>query len=108
MPDLLTAPINVSGAGSQTVIAGVSGQIIQVIALYFQCNIASVLTIKTGNTSHTGSMSFLASGGLNLPATTTGHVYFQSAEGESFIFHFSGLLGQAGGQILYYQFDPTP
>lgn len=105
MPDLLTAPIDESGAGAKVVISGVSGQIIQVVGMYFQCNIATTVTIKTGTTARTGPMNFLASGGLNLPFTGT-VVYFECADDEDFVFHFSGLTGQAGGQIFYYQYTP--
>lgn len=103
MPDLILAPINVSGAGAKTVITGEAGKIIQVVGLYFQCNIATTLTIKTGTTAQTGAMNFLASGGLNIPMIS-GLTYFQCADGDDFIFYFSGLTGQAAGQIFYYQF----
>jgi hypothetical protein len=105
MSDLIAAPINVSGTGAKTVIAGISGQIILVTGLYFQCNIATALTIKTGATAQTGVMNFLSSGGLNLPNTGS-IVYFQCDAGDDFVFHFGGLTGQAGGQIFYYQLTP--
>lgn len=104
MPDLIIAPIDESGTGSKVVIPGVSGQAIQVVGLYFQCNIATTLTIKTGTTARTGPMNFLASGGLNLPVNG-GTVYFECADNEDLVFYFSGLTGQAGGQIFYYQFN---
>jgi len=105
MPDLIIAPIDESGTGSKVVINGVSGQIIQVVGLYFQCNIATTLTIKTGTTARTGPMNFLASGGISLPFT--GNIsYFDCADNEDFVFYFSGLTGQAGGQIFYYQYTP--
>lgn len=103
MPDLISAPISVSGAGAKTVIAGVSGQIIQVVGLYFQCNIVTTVTIKTGSTAQTGPMNFTGTGGLNLPIMAAGP-YFQCADGDDFVFYFSGLAGQAAGQIFYYQF----
>lgn len=106
MPDLLSAKIDESGIGSKVVIAGQSGKIIQVLGLYFQCNVASILTIKTDTTARTGPMSFIATGGLNLPVTQSGLVYFECGDCEDFIFYFSGLTGQAGGQIFYYQFTP--
>jgi hypothetical protein len=105
MPDLILAPINVSGAGTRTVIAGEAGKIIQVVGMYFQCNIATTLTIKTGTTAQTGAMSFTGSGGLNLPIQSNGLVYFQCADGDDFVFYFSGITGQAAGQIFYYQFS---
>lgn len=105
MPDLVLAPINVSGAGAKTVITGVSGKIIQVVGLYFQCSVATTLTIKTGSTAQTGAMSFLASGGLNLPFTGN-IIYFECADGDDLVFYFSGLTGQSAGQIYYYQFTP--
>jgi hypothetical protein len=105
MPDLVLAPIDESGTGSKVVISGVSGQIIQVVGLYFQCNIATTLTIKTGTTAQTGAMSFTTSGGLNLPYTGS-IAYFQCDAGDDFVFYFGGLIGQAAGQIFYYQFTP--
>ena len=105
MPDLLNAPISVSGSGAKTVIDGEAGKIIQVVGMYFQTNIATTLTIKTGNTARTGSMSFTGSGGLNLPFTGTIN-YFECADGDDFVFYFSGLTGQAAGQIFYYQYSP--
>ena len=103
MPDLILAPINVSGAGAKTVIAGEAGKIIQVAGLYFQCNIVTTLTIKTGTTAQTGAMAFTGSGGLNLPMVA-GLTYFQCADGDDFVFYFSGITGQSAGQIFYYQF----
>lgn len=105
MPDLIVAPINVSGTGAKTVITGQSGQIIIVSGLYFQCNIATTLTIKTGTTAQTGAMNFTTAGGLNLPYTGT-VAYFQCDAGDDFVFYFGGLTGQAGGQVFYYQFTP--
>jgi hypothetical protein len=105
MVDLMAAPINVSGSGAKVVISGISGQVIQVVCLYFQCNIATTLTIKAGTDSKTGPMSFLASGGIHLPFTSVS--YFDCADGEDFVFYFTGLTGQAAGQLFYYQYDPT-
>jgi hypothetical protein len=103
MPDLILAPINVSGSGAKTVIAGEAGKIIQVAGLYFQSNIATTLTIKTGSVAQTGAMNFVGGGGLNLPMVS-GLTYFQCADGDDLVFYFSGLTGQAAGQIFYYQF----
>lgn len=103
MPDIIIAPISVSGSGAKIVIQGISGQIIQVVGLYFQTNIATNLTIKTGTTAQTGAMSFTGSGGLNLPYTGS-IAYFQCTDSEDFVFYFSGLTGQAAGQVFYYQF----
>lgn len=103
MAGLITGPLNVSGAGDKIVIAGIDGYSIQVIGLYFQCGVATTLTIKEGANNATGTMSFLASGGLNLPVAS--QTYFFCDSGEDFTFHFGGFGGSAGGQIFYYQ-DP--
>ncbi len=102
MPTLQTTPINASNIGDNTVIIGISGQVIQVVALYFQCNTSTTLTIKSNSSSFTGPMNFLAGGGLNLPIN--GNVYYQTQSGDNLIFSFSGATGRAGGQIMYYQF----
>lgn len=104
MVDLMVMPLSESGTGNKIVVAGVSGEIIQVVSLYFQCNIATTITIKSGTTAKTGPMNFLASGGLYLPFG--GASYFDCADGEDFIFSFSGLTGQLGGQMFYYQYTP--
>lgn len=104
MADLIIAPIDVSSLGDNVVIAGNSSTpTIQVVGLFFQCNIATTLYFKAGSTSLTGSMSFAASGGLNLINNGT-IVYFQANDGDNFIVHLSGLTGQVGGAVMYYQF----
>lgn len=104
MPDLQYAPISASSLGDNIIIHGDSTfTTIQVVGMYFQCNIVTTLYIKGGSTSLTGSMSFNASGGLNLPNTGS-VVYYQVNDSDNLIIHLSGLTGQVGGAIMYYQF----
>ncbi len=99
-----TVPINSSGIGNDTLVTGVSGKVIKVLAIFFQCNIATTLTIRSGSSDITGPMSFVGSGGgMNLPYF--GGTYLQTNSGDSLIFHFSGLTGQAGGFLIYDQVD---
>ena len=103
MPDLLSAPININALGSHVVIDGDSSlTTIQVVGMFFQCSVATYLTVKAGSAALTGPMSFLTGGGLNLPLG--GNVFFQIDGGDDFIFSLTGLTGQAGGTVYYYQF----
>lgn len=47
-------------------------------------------------------MSFTGGGGLNL--TGSGTVYFECDSGNDLVFDLTGLTGQVGGLLLYYQF----
>lgn len=103
MPDLQSAPINVSSLGSHVVINGdATLTTIQVVGVFFQCSVSTCLTIKGGTASLSGPMSFTSGGGINLPLNT--NVYFQVNGGDDFIFNLTGLTGAAGGTVYYYQF----
>lgn len=107
MPDLLVSPISISGVGNKVVIPGIEGQSILVVGLYFQCGVATTITVKSGTTEITGPMTFATGGGLQLPFTTV-LAYYYCPPGEDLIFGCTGLTGSAGGQIWYFQYDETP
>lgn len=103
MPTLQSIPLSASTIGDNVIITGNAlTPTIQVLAIYFQCNITTTVTIKAGTTSLTGAMSFTGGGGLNLP--NNGNVYYEVDSGGNFIIHLSGITGQVGGQVMYYQF----
>ncbi len=102
MPDLQTASINITSLGSHVVIPGSStATTIQVVGIYFQCSVATCLTIKGGSVSFTGPMSYLSGG--NGTFSLGSNVYFQVNNGDDFIFNLSGLTGQVAGIVYYYQ-----
>lgn len=94
--------INVSGAGTYTLVAGVPGTIIVVQYVSFQCNILTTATFKSNTTALTGPMSFALNGGLVLPFNGSIE-YFRTDVGEDLNVTLSGLTGQMGGQLYYVQ-----
>lgn len=103
MPDLQSAPVSVSSLGSHIVITGSDTYTtIQVVGIFFQCSVSTNLTIKAGTSALTGAMSFVSGNGLNLPIGS--NVYFQCDGGDDFILALTGLTGQVGGTVYYYQF----
>jgi len=106
MATLQYAPINIFSLGNNVVIHGnLSTPTIQVLCMYFQCSVSTGATIKTGTTNLTGEMCFAAGGGLMLPFNGyNGVIYFEADNASDFIICLSGLAGQVGGAIMYYQF----
>ena len=94
------SPINITSAGTHTVIANSPGNIITVFGMFFQCSVSSTITVKSDINALTGSMSFPAGGGFNLFWGDSNSI-FQTGVGEDFIFTVTGLLPTIGGQILY-------
>jgi hypothetical protein len=94
--------INITTAGDNVVVAGISGQVITVYSLFFQCGAATTITFKSGSTSLTGPMAFIAGGGFNLFFGDSIYI-FTCGVGQSFIINTSGLLPQVGGALLYTQ-----
>lgn len=105
MPTLQTLPISISALGSHIVITGNSGTpTIQVVGIYFQCAVGTTIIVKSGTTALTGSMSFTSGGGFNLPNSGVGNVYYECDSGNDFILDLTGLTGQVGGSLMFYQF----
>lgn len=93
------APVNISGAGDNTVISGLLGQVIKVLQFFFVIGAASNLTYKSGTTVISGPLNFPAAAGqvqdfIQLPLTCNA--------GDSFIVNLSAGV-QVGGTIWYIQ-----
>lgn len=100
---LYTQALDISGAGNHVVVSGdVDFPTILVVGLYFQCNIGTTLTVKSGTTNLTGPMNFLAGGGLNLYNSPM--AIFEADNADDLVFSLSGLTGQVGGVIVYFQY----
>lgn len=94
------AALNVSGTGDHTVITGVSGQVVQIKALFLQCGVATTVTLKSGSsTALTGPMTFTVGGQMNLPLTSM--VVIQGNTSDNFVINIGSLLGQVAGFIVY-------
>lgn len=93
--------INVSAAGSAVLIAGVTGQVIEVIEILLYTDTSMDLELLDGATSLTGPLkSWPAKQGFFFPFT--GEPHFRLSVGKSFILTTSAA-GQVSGFIRYRQ-----
>ena len=100
------ASINISTSGDNTVITGVSGQVIKVYKLFLVVNAAVNLIFKNGaSTNLTGTMNMLANGSVTLD---NNHVndppWFVMSSGNGFVINLSS--GQQVSGRVYYNIDP--
>ncbi len=93
------AVVSFSGAGDNTVIAGVLGKTIKVLQFFAVIAAATNLTYKSGTTALTGEMDYISAGAqvqdfIQLPLTCF--------SGDSFIINSSAGV-KVGGTIWFIQ-----
>jgi hypothetical protein len=93
-------PINFSGSGNNTVIAGVAGQITRVFKIFFVVGAASNVTPMDGATGLTGAMNFSANEGMVLDFDTT--PWFTLSPGNDFVLSSLNAV-QVSGRVYYTQ-----
>lgn len=98
----MAGSIDISSSGSNTVVAGIPGEVITIYGMFFQCGASTTITFYDGSTALTGPMAFTAGGGLNVFFGDSTPI-FTLGEGDSFIIDVTGLLPQVGGFIYYTQ-----
>ena len=89
------------GLGNTTVVPASEGQLVEVLAIFFQCSALTTMQLRSATTPLTGSMSFTTGGGLNLPAQDGNEALFRTAIGEALVINIPGLTGGCGGGIMW-------
>ena len=98
------AAIDFTATGDNTIVAGVAGQTIRVVKMFFIVGAATNVTIKDGTgTNLTGAMPFAANGGLVLDEARD--PWFTTSSGNAFVLNQSGTATIAG-RIYYEQSTP--
>jgi hypothetical protein len=98
--DLLQLQINFVANGDNTIIAGVSGQIIRVWKLWFISSIASNIQFKNGTVGISGPAAFAASEGMVLDFDTK--PWATCSSGSDFVMNQDGGA-QVSGTVYYTQ-----
>lgn len=93
--------INIAGAGDNTVIAAVAGQIIRVYKILLWANGSTSVTLKDGAaTSLTGAMAFTAQTGFVLDYDD--QPWFITSSGNAFVINLSAAI-QVSGTLSFTQ-----
>ena len=91
-------PINIAGAGDNTILAAVAAKKHKIVKMVFICAAPVDIIIKSGANSLTGLMSFSTNGGM----TFDGDFYpLEMNTNEAFIINLSGAV-QVSGWIEYF------
>lgn len=99
MNTVVSAPVNASQAGANTIVAAVADRVIVVLAYKIICAGDVVITWESGGGSILdGPCSFSANGGESSPDSERGH--FWTGRGEALILNLSGAV-QVGGHLKY-------
>lgn len=96
-----------NASGNNVIVTGEEGKIIQVYAIFFQCNSLATVKLRSGNNAAgdlTGPMSFSVGTGMNLPYA--GIILFQTVMGEDLVMNVSGLGADVGGAVLVDVVNP--
>ena len=98
--ETVQAPINFSGSGDNTIIAGVFGKLFKVQQMFFVLGGASNLVFKSGSIAISGTLTMSAGGSffmdyIHLPLTGI-------SQGDAFIINSSNAV-VIGGTLWYIQ-----
>lgn len=97
-PSIQFAAISQSGAGTDILVAAMSGKRIKVVGYVVVMGSAGTVTFKTASTAITGSMSFASNGGVS-SAGTEHFPVFQTNQGEDLSITTTGAAAQ--GHLSY-------
>jgi hypothetical protein len=100
-----SALINISAAGANTVVPGLSGFTIVGVCYHLVCSGAVDLKWKSGSTDISGIMSFLANGGITAPGDIRTGGIFETAPGEDLVLYSSASVVVGG--VLRYAYVPV-
>lgn len=98
--DFLTAPIDISNSGDNTIIFGVTDKLIRVYMIWFVASAASTVIFKDRTTALSGSASFTANEALVFDFCTK--PWFRTSRGNDFVMTL-GTAVQVGGMVYYTQ-----
>ncbi len=98
--DIHQAPISFSGAGSNQIIAGLSGTILRIYKIFFIVNASTNITYQDGANSISGPLAFSANEGMVLDFDTK--PWFTCTPGNAFNLN-SSVGVQVGGTVYYTQ-----
>ena len=97
---VMRKPIIASGAGMKTIIAGVPGKRIRVLAIQFSLNLTNVIQVFSGLTTPiTGLMNLAANQPFNF--TTPIYGIWETEVGDPLNFNLIGAAQVLGGSLLY-------
>lgn len=97
--DILSAPINISSSGNNTIVSAVAGKKIIVLGYVTVCaGAVSVRWQSSGGTILDGPCAFAANGGAAPPMAECGH--FETVAGEGLVINLGGAV-QVGGHVVY-------
>ena len=99
------APINVTAAGDNTIVAGVAGKVITVVALLLTNGVATAQTVifKDGGTALSGPMALSTTGDpIILPPDLTVDWFQSLVAGNALVLNLANPT-QVGGAIWYVQ-----
>ncbi len=98
--DFLTAPINISNSGDNSIVIGVTDKLIRVYMIWFVVAGATTIIFKDGTTALSGSASFTANEALVFDFCTK--PWFITSRGNDFVINL-GTAVQTGGMVYYTQ-----
>ena len=91
--------IDISSSGNNTVITGVSGEVIRIWKLFFVCNAAVNITFRDGASDNlTGVMNFLANGSMVLDFDQ--EPWYVLTSGNDFVINLSAGQ-QVSGRVYF-------
>ncbi len=98
--DFLTAPINISASGNNTVIVGVPDKLVRVYMIWFLVSAANTIIFNDGITAFSGPADFTANEALVFDFCTK--PWFVTSRGNDFAINLANAV-QVGGMVYYTQ-----
>jgi hypothetical protein len=94
------APIAITTAGNNTLVAAIAGTSIRIVALYFISSNTNTVTLKSGANALTGAMDFTSQERMVLPLNPYG--WMETAEGEALIMTTTKDV-KISGMLTYFK-----
>lgn len=100
--ELTSAPVSVSAAGDNVLVAGVAAQVVRIYRLFlvFDADVAAFFRDGAAGAAFSGSMAMLASGSITFDFD--GEPWFTGTAGNAFVLNLGGVA-QVSGRIYYTQ-----
>ena len=96
----LAIDVSATGAGTEGIVEGISGKVIQVLSLFVTSELDANVKFQTGSTDLSGVVYLAARGGMVIAHQP--FAIFQTADGEDFNMYRTAT-GNFGGSIVYVQ-----
>jgi|ERR1700747_1513470 len=98
--NLKIAAISFSASGDNTVVTGVSGQVVKVFGLFFTVAGATNITFKDGASNSLSGAVVLTGNGSAMTLQIGPEPYFVTASGNNFVMNSSSAV-QVSGTVYY-------